>query len=117
MGPSTIDVKRRYNEAGLDIRKNFSDLPDHVSVELEFMSYLCDKEEKAGSDEDAELWRKRQGEFWKNHLDPWITEFSNKILQSSRSSYYSALALFLKDWIKEEGETTFRDMKLGLKRL
>lgn len=117
MGPSVLDVKKRYKEAGLDISKGFSDLPDHVSVELEFMCYLCDKEEKAVTEEDADLWRKREAEFWKIHLDPWIAEFSDRILRSSISSYYKALALFLREWIEEEAETTFKDINLGLKRL
>jgi TorA maturation chaperone TorD len=49
MGDSTLDVKTRYREAGLDTAKNFKDAPDHISAELEFMYYLIFKEIEAFS--------------------------------------------------------------------
>jgi TorA maturation chaperone TorD len=104
MGPSVLDVKRRYSEAGLVINKDFSDLPDHVAVELEFMCFLCTKEESASSDVDADIWKARQEEFCKLHLNPWIGEFTDSVLKSTKSPFYRASALFLKEWIEEEGE-------------
>jgi putative dimethyl sulfoxide reductase chaperone len=105
MGPNVLDVKKRYNEAGLQIAQNFSDLPDHISVEMEFMSYLCDKEADALSKQkDERIWRSRQAEFWRAHLEPWIGEFSEAVLSNSRSVFYKAAATFLKDWIQDEGE-------------
>ncbi|MGA2875292.1 MAG: molecular chaperone TorD family protein [Nitrososphaerales archaeon] len=105
MGPSVIDVKKRYSEAGLQISKSFSDLPDHVAVELEFMCYLCAKEADAvASGADEAIWRKREAEFWKFHLNMWIGEFSDRLLKNSKSPFYRALALFLKDWFEEEGD-------------
>ena len=44
MGDSTLDVKNRYREAGLDTAKTFKDAPDHIAAELEFMYYLIYKE-------------------------------------------------------------------------
>ncbi len=113
MGPSVIDVKHRYNEAGLQISKNFSDLPDHVAVELEFMCFLCAKEaEAAALGADKAIWRNRQAEFWKFHLNTWIGEFSDRLLKNAKSPFYKALGMFLKDWFEEEGVTfseTFGD--------
>jgi len=98
-------VKKRYSEAGLQISKSFSDLPDHVAVELEFMCYLCAKEADAvASSADEAIWRKREAEFWKFHLNMWIGEFSDRLLKNSKSPFYRALALFLKDWFEEEGD-------------
>ena len=44
MGDSTLDVRNRYREAGLDTAQTFKDAPDHISAELEFMHYLIFKE-------------------------------------------------------------------------
>lgn len=110
MGPSVLDVKRRYAEAGLVISKNFDDLPDHVAVELEFMCFLCKKEVEFSSSEDnGVVWRERQSEFWKLHLKPWIGEFSDRLQKSTAFPFYKALATFLKDWIEEEGATVFQN--------
>lgn len=38
LGPSVLDVKRRYAEAGVAVSGNFRDLPDHITVELEFIA-------------------------------------------------------------------------------
>lgn len=107
MGPSVLDVKKRYGEAGLQIAQNFPDLPDHVSVEMEFMSYLCSKEADAicsQEEDETTTWRSRQAEFWRIHLEPWIPQFSKAVLSNSRSIFYRAAATFLKDWIEDEGE-------------
>jgi TorA maturation chaperone TorD len=34
----------------------------------------------------------------------WIGEFSDRLLKNSKSPFYRALALFLKDWFEEEGD-------------
>ena len=106
MGPSVIDVKNRYSEAGLQINKDFSDLPDHVAVELEFMCFLCAKEaEAASSGVDEEIWKRRQAEFWKFHLNTWIVEFSDRLSKNTKSPFYKASAMFLKEWFEEEGDS------------
>jgi len=44
MGASTLDVLRRYEEAGIAVSDDFRDLPDHIAAELEFMHYLSARE-------------------------------------------------------------------------
>ena len=41
MGNSTMRVIQIYEEEGLEIDAEFTELPDHVAVELEFMYYLA----------------------------------------------------------------------------
>jgi len=40
MGESTIAVKKFYQKYGLELDQDFSELPDHISAELEFVYYL-----------------------------------------------------------------------------
>ncbi|MEM0124189.1 MAG: molecular chaperone TorD family protein [Candidatus Micrarchaeaceae archaeon] len=100
MGPSAIDVEKRYRQAGLQKSKDFHDLPDHIGVEMEFMGYLCEMEAKDG----AKKWRKMQDEFLKLHIKPWYIEFLECIKKHSRSTFYSAAATELKGFIEEELE-------------
>jgi TorA maturation chaperone TorD len=104
LGPSVTDVKRMYAQAGLSVSEHFKDLPDHVAVELEFMSYLCGKELESRGGDDFERWRKLQAEFAASHLKPWIERFSEGVLASSRSSFYSLAADVLGAFVADELE-------------
>ncbi len=79
MGDSTLDVRSRYHDAGLDTAKNFKDAPDHISAELEFMYFLIFKEIEAfaGSDiETAMGFIQQQKSFLEDHLLAWVPEFA-----------------------------------------
>jgi len=107
MGPSTADVRRTYLEAGLDISKSYTDLPDHVSAEMEFMQFLCAEEERLaqeGSREEAAKLRRTQREFHKNHIEPWVGDFADCVLRSTNSSFYKAAATVLKEFAKKEAD-------------
>ena len=69
MGDSTMEVIKMYEEQGLSMDSEFRNLPDHITVELEFMYYLIFKEIEAleKSDMDKALdFIKTQGCFWIN---------------------------------------------------
>jgi TorA maturation chaperone TorD len=107
MGPSTVDLVRRYGEAGLTVSKNFRDLPDHIAVELEFMYYLCAKESELTSgkrSDEVEEWRKRQREFVRDHLRPWVEAFGDCVLRSTCLSFYGSAAALLKAFVRKESE-------------
>lgn len=103
-GPSTLDASRKYAEAGVALAPSFKDLPDHIAIELDFMSYLCSKELSSETSEDSQRSRKLQEEFLKLHLAPWIQEFSERILSSTNSPFYRTLALTLNEFMKDERE-------------
>jgi TorA maturation chaperone TorD len=44
---STFEIARLYHEAGLKVEEAFRLPPDHIAVELEFMSYLAFNEMEA----------------------------------------------------------------------
>ncbi|MGC8696329.1 MAG: TorD/DmsD family molecular chaperone [Conexivisphaera sp.] len=100
MGPSTIDVRRMYGEAGLAVSSDFMDLPDHVAAELEFMRYLCamEAEDRAG----RERWRGMQVKFLRSHIMPWYAEFLECVKDSARSKFYVVLADALREFLEEE---------------
>jgi TorA maturation chaperone TorD len=95
MGDSTLDVKNRYREAGLDTAKTFKDAPDHISAELEFMYYLIFKEIEAFSKSDTETaigFIQKQKSFLKDHLMAWVPEFANSISENAENPFYRNLA-------------------------
>lgn len=95
MGDSTMAVIRMYEEEGLSGHVEFADLPDHVSVELEFMSYLLFKEIEALRKSDigsAFEAKRKQEKFLTEHLGRWIAPFCEKIKEETQNGFYSALA-------------------------
>ncbi len=98
MGPSVVDVQRRYLEAGLQKSKDYKDLPDHIAVELEFMHYLCLKE----AEEMNENWVKMQRDFLRMHIKPWYREFVRCIEKHTKSEFYLTLAEELEKFLEEE---------------
>jgi TorA maturation chaperone TorD len=107
MGPSTAEVRRAYLAAGLDVSKNYTDLPDHIAAEMEFMHFLCGEEsrfEREGNLQEAARMRSVQAEFHKNHLEPWVADFADCILRSTTSPFYKASANLLKQFAKREAD-------------
>ena len=91
--------------------KKFTDLPDHITVEMEFMHFLCDEESKfaeQGNAQELSKIRKMQKEFLNEHLKPWVNDFADCVLRSANSSFYKAAASLLKTFIVRESENFLR---------
>ena len=107
MGNSTLDVRERYRDAGLDTAKTFKDAPDHISAELEFMHYLIYKEIEAFANSDIEMaiaFIQRQKSFLEDHLMAWVPEFVKSIIEHARNPFYTNLARATEMFLKENYE-------------
>jgi len=95
MGRATVEVRRKYSQAGLGVASDHKDLPDHVATELEFMYFLCQKEVEAwekSNPEQALEWSEMQQEFLKEHLSLWIPAFCEAVEEASNVQFYGSLA-------------------------
>jgi len=101
MGESTMEVRRLYREEGLDLSSEVQDLPDHILAELDFMSYLCDREAELRSEgsAEAETYLKKQEAFLSSHLTKWIPQFSQAASSATREDFYRLLAGLTDDFI------------------
>lgn len=105
MGNSTLDVVRRYGEAGVAVANDFKDLPDHISAELEFMHYLCGRELDAlqrGANDEAMRFRHMGQAFLRDHLNKWVSLMCKRIRESDNTCFYSGLAGLTEDWLRCE---------------
>ena len=104
LGDSTLDVRNRYREAGLDTANNFKDAPDHIGAELEFMYYLIFKEIDAFANSDMETtinFIQKQKFFLEDHLMAWVPEFAGNIVEHAETLFYQNLAKTTKAFLKE----------------
>ncbi len=69
-------------------------MPDHISVELEFMSFLCAEEvkarDKANEAENVQI-RIQQRAFLNEHLVKWFPQFARRITDAAPESIYSVI--------------------------
>jgi len=90
-GLLTAKLEEKYLNAGLAISPELNELPDHISVELEFMAYLCMKEAEACQNTDdieTARFRAQQISFMGQHLARWFPRFSQRIKESEPRSIY-----------------------------
>jgi len=102
MGPSSIDVRNRYKEFGLDLSQSFKDAPDHISAELEFIYFLIFLEIKALKESDYESsfrFLDAQQSFLQEHLGKWVTEFTGILEEHAETRFYKNLANLTKTFI------------------
>ncbi len=95
MGDSTMKVIEAYQREGLSKNEEFKDLPDHIVVELEFMSFLLFKEREALEKADAKAAKDyvdRQEDFLNSYIRPWVPQLCNRIKAGTDNGFYSALA-------------------------
>jgi TorA maturation chaperone TorD len=104
-GETTVEVKRFIESAGLHYRSEYTGLPDHISVELEFMQQLtgCEAQAWADNDEEKALYcRKIEKRFVEDHLGSWIPVFCDRITQEADLSFYRGMAKLTKHFMEVE---------------
>jgi len=88
-GEVVADVKQAYLRAGL--RPSSPEGPDHLSTELEFLSFLCGQEAAAWEEGDVAAVRrslKRQGKFLDRHLCLWLPGLVRRLEEAAASPLF-----------------------------
>jgi TorA maturation chaperone TorD len=104
MGDSTIEVARFYRQEGLEV--DVSEPPDHIAIELEFLSFLAQKEalaEVEGLADEADRCRQVQARFLEGYLQPWLPVFCEAVRAGTENRFYLALAECLEGCISSFG--------------
>lgn len=102
LGYSTMEVRRLYNEAGLNMSEDFKNPPDHISAELEFASYLFFRELNADTKEEAENFKRLRMEFFIKHLGAWAGRLARNVEENAATGFYRELGNLTRIVIKEE---------------
>lgn len=108
MGPSTLAVMAAYREAGLRVSSEGGELPDHVGVELSFMSFLCAREQEAWQARDQDGARRiieRERQFLETHLLRWVPALSQRIAENAQTDFYRGVALLTEEFLRADAAT------------
>ena len=106
-GPETSAVKKFIEQAGFAYEEAFHGLPDHISVELEFMAHLTGLEAdawQAGDKDKAINCIHFQKEFMDRHLSTWVGAFANRVAELAEMPLYPQLATLICDFVEAENQ-------------
>ncbi len=104
-GELTAEVKSIIESSGLEYKSEFTGIPDHISVELEYMQQVVQREMqawKADDDETARLCLKNEKEFVNEHLIRWIPDFCEKVIEAAEMPFYREMARLTRSFIEFE---------------
>ena len=102
-GKSTVEVKKFIESTGLEYISEYSGMPDHISVELEFMQQVTNREAQAWESNDSEgalYCLKMEKKFLDDHIMKWIPLFCDKIIDAAELSFYSEIAKLTKSFLE-----------------
>ncbi len=80
------DLVRFYNYFNYQLEEKFAWAPDHLSVELEFMHFLCYRE--ASAETDAASYQLAQVDFSERHPVSWVPELAGSVARVAPDSIY-----------------------------
>jgi TorA maturation chaperone TorD len=90
---SADEVAGLYAKAGLTIETEFELIPDHLYLELLFMSYLIETNK-------YEL----QKIFLAEHLLNWVPDYCDELIKEAKTVFYREVAEITRDFLTTESE-------------
>jgi len=94
-----------YRSEGVAPAEACGELPDHVTLELEFLYHLCRREEAAweqGDAAEARRLRRVFDAFLRDHAASWLPEFARELRATGEGGLYIALAELLETHLATE---------------
>jgi len=91
---------RFYDYFGYGLDERFAWAPDHVSVELEFMHFLCFREASAVG--DAMPFQLAQRDFSERHLNKWVPALAARVQDYAGDGIYVRVLAGLGDFIERD---------------
>lgn len=91
-------VIRAYRKAGLAVRDDCGERPDHIALEFDFLFYLASMELQAANDRDLQSvyeWRRVAVDFWEKHLSGLVVAFAGDLGSCTVCSFYELLSRVL----------------------
>jgi TorA maturation chaperone TorD len=108
---ATGEVMSFINRCGFAFSPEYLGLPDHISVEMEFMEALVAREAGAWGQNDpgkATQFLKLEKDFIDNHLGRWIPRFCRQVMALADQSFYGKIADLTAAFVESENKDMAR---------
>jgi len=110
-GPEAMAVEQFYLNEGLTPNVGFTELPDHVGVEMEFMAFLSRQAVEAMRKGDRAAEREyhhQQYCFFTEHVGTWVRVLAQRLASQTQTSLYRFLGNFLNLFLELEENLYFQ---------
>lgn len=104
-GDATTEVRRFITETGIEYDSDYKGIPDHISVELEFLGELSRRESLAwgrGDTAAAGNCLAYQRDFLDEHLGQWVEKFCTQVVETAELSLYRDVAQVTAEFVRSE---------------
>jgi len=100
---STIEVSQIYRRLGITLPEAWTEPPDYIGIELDFMRLVCQGEKEAWQSDsfDEALERLEAGkDFLKNHILQWVPRFCEEMYNRAELDFYKGIAHFTSGFVE-----------------
>lgn len=97
-GAPERQVSAEYAAHGQAMPAEFVEFPDHLAIELEYLSLLAKHEAEAwetGDEQAALALQHDQDSFRAKHLGTWIGPFARSVAEGAWTAFYPAVAVLV----------------------
>ena len=104
-GDATTAMRRFITETGIEYDSGYNGVPDHISVELEFLGELARREGLAWEREDSAAAGNclaYQRDFLDEHLGLWVDKFCTRVVETGELSFYRDVAQVTAEFVRSE---------------
>lgn len=109
MTEETIEVRRRYLDAGMALKELYRVPDDHVGIELEFLYYLANETislRQKGLEAEAVSLDAMKTDFLTDHMAKWVPVFTGQIVSSTNEDFYKGVASLLGSLFRDPERVT-----------
>ena len=102
-GDPASATKRLYREAGFGLEEEAHQLPDALSVELEFMETLSQQEADAegqGQSQEVRRLQQLQRRMLTEHLGLWVPDYARKRSGEAGTAFYRTMLDLAADFVE-----------------
>ena len=89
MGPCTAELRSIYEQLGLEVKPSSGELPDHLAIELEAISYALTLD---GHEEAVHA-------LFFAHVRKWLPRFCRAVVHETEHPFYQDLARGTSNWL------------------
>ncbi|MDI6813869.1 MAG: molecular chaperone TorD family protein [Desulfitobacteriaceae bacterium] len=97
------DMQRILQDWGIKFAEGWEFIPDHIGIELYFMSHLWHKASEPGlAKSERESLSEWQERFFATHITNWAFELLDNLERKADTDFYRGVAMVLRAFLKEE---------------
>ena len=119
-GKSTAEVSQTYGRLGVKLPGAWTEPPDYIGIELDFMRLICLRERKAwqAGDTDKALEYLEAGrDFLRKHIVPWVPGFCEEMYNRAELTFYKGIAQLTRGFVKYDSRLADQRVSQAKKQL